>query len=123
MRKAKAIRPVALAKPSIWGPSGWHFLHSVASCYPERPTETEIQHYLVFFNSIGPVLPCKLCRSHYADYLARHPLDKALRSGREALVLWWFRFHNFVRRRLGKKPYTRQNLPQYFEQKVGKTLP
>ena len=46
----------------IWGPSAWHFLHTVAYSYPENPTQNDIYNYNIFFNNIQYILPCPRCR-------------------------------------------------------------
>ena len=108
--------PLNLASPSLWGSAGWKMLHAVASTYPLKPTPQDQVHYRQFFTSLGPVLPCKLCRPHYIEYLEKHPLERALGS-RTKLVNYVFRFHNHVNRRIGKRIYRKEDLPEYFGQK------
>jgi FAD-linked sulfhydryl oxidase len=88
------------AKPSVWGPPAWTFLHSVTMTYPEHPTAEDAENMEKFLDSVGPILPCKLCRSKYHDYLAQHRPD--LRD-RDHLVRWMIRLHNSINTRL-KKP-------------------
>lgn len=113
MKYSKEWKVVPRMKPSEWGSSGWEFLHSIASTYPEYPTPEEKQNYHLFFQSLGPVLPCKACRPHYEDYILHHPIQKALTS-RSTLAHYLFHFHNHVNRRLGKPILHRSSLPQYF---------
>jgi len=105
---------VPLAAPSLWGNAAWHFLHAVASTFPQTPTQEDKQHYYMFFRSVGPVLPCKICRPYYTDYLRRHNLWRAL-SSRMTLANYFHRFHNHVNRRLGKKQFRKSELNQYFQ--------
>lgn len=114
------IKIIPIMNPKEWGPSGWFFLHSIVSAYPEHPTESEKKHYESFFLSLGPVLPCILCRPHYMEYLQKHPLHKALDS-RPALVQYFFQFHNNVNRRLGKPIQRKSSLSQYFYNSLTKT--
>ena len=113
MKYSKEWEGIPRMKPSQWGPSGWDFLHSIASTFPEHPTPQEKQDYEIFFKSLGSVLPCKACRPHYHDYILQHPLTTALTS-RKTLVYYLFHFHNHVNRRLGKPILHRSSLPQYF---------
>ena len=107
-------QPRVIVGPKEWGPSGWMFLQSIASAYPDHPTKEEQEDYLRFFSSVGPVLPCKICRPHYHEYLQTHPLQKALTS-KDALVSYFFHFHNHVNQRLGKPQKYRTSLPQFFQ--------
>lgn len=113
------MKPKVLASPNEWGSSAWNFLHCVASTYPEHPSREEQQQYLLFFQSLGPILPCRLCRPHYQSYLERFPIEEALES-RCRLSDYLFKFHNHVNQRLGKPLYRKHDLKQYFGQKSKK---
>ena len=52
-------------KPPGWGPSAWHFLHTVALSYPNNPTESDKMMFKTFFETLGEMLPCESCRIHY----------------------------------------------------------
>ena len=47
---------------SVWGPSMWHYLHTMSFNYPVKPTPEEKKHYKEFILSLQHVLPCKYCR-------------------------------------------------------------
>ena len=47
---------------SVWGPSMWHYLHTMSFNYPVNPTKEEKKHYKDFILSLQHVLPCKYCR-------------------------------------------------------------
>jgi FAD-linked sulfhydryl oxidase len=91
------------AKPSVWGRPAWFFLHSVSMTYPEHPTTEDMENMARFLESLGPILPCKLCRSKYSEYLETHPPD--LRN-RDRLVRWMIALHNNVNTRLKKPRWT-----------------
>lgn len=90
---------------SAWGPAAWHFLTSVAFTYPKKPNETDKKIYRDFFTLVKNVLPCKMCRAHYAEHLEKEPLK--LDSCRQ-LTEWVIGVHNDVNRRTGRRviPYT-----------------
>ena len=46
---------------SVWGPSMWHYLHTMSFNYPVKPTQKK-KHYKEFILSLQHVLPCKYCR-------------------------------------------------------------
>jgi hypothetical protein len=87
-------------KPSCWGPTAWHFLHSVAMGYPENVTnspedKTISNNYRIFFESLEFVLPCEWCKLHYKKNLTILPINDYL-DGRRNLSLWVYKFHNLV---------------------------
>ena len=47
---------------SVWGPSMWHYLHTMSFNYPVKPTPEDKKHYKEFILSLQHVLPCKYCR-------------------------------------------------------------
>jgi FAD-linked sulfhydryl oxidase len=93
---------MTFANPNVWGSSGWVLMHCIANTYPESPTPAEKTHYFRFFDSLKNVLPCKLCRKHYNEWLEMFPIRKYLGS-RQQLKDWVFRLHNYVNQRLQKK--------------------
>ena len=87
-------------KPSYWGPTAWHFLHSVVMGYPEIITDSESDQliaskYKSFFESLEFILPCDWCKIHFKENLKALPIDEYLGSRRN-LVLWLYKFHNLV---------------------------
>jgi hypothetical protein len=88
---------------SIWGPLGWMTLHSVASCYPDTPVQSEkalMQTWLDMFQS---TITCPSCREHFGIALGsyRRQYPQMLNS-REEFLLATFRLHNAVNRRINK---------------------
>ena len=88
---------------SIWGPLGWMTLHSVASCYPDIPVQSEkalMQTWLDMFQS---TITCPSCREHFGialgSYRRQYP---QMLSSREEFLLATFRLHNAVNRRINK---------------------
>ena len=93
------------ARPSVWGSSAWRFLHCTCMTYPEKPSPQQKQDMYNFLTSIGPILPCKLCRPKYAEYIASHPFRL---SSRRALVNWMIDLHNHINERLHKTVLSRE---------------
>lgn len=88
--------------PSSWGPPGWVFLHCVSLTYPRIPTAADKKKYHRFFDSLGDVLPCKLCRAEYKKWTQKNPVAPHLVS-RKALSLWLIDLHNNVNLKKNKK--------------------
>jgi len=82
-------------------------LHSVASLYPDSPTETERQLMITWLDLFRDTITCPSCQAHFAELLAnyRAQFPNMLYSRRDFL-LFTFRAHNAVNRRIGKPVYT-----------------
>jgi len=91
---------------SIWGPLGWMTLHSVASLYPDAPTETERQLMITWLDLFRDTITCPSCQAHFAELLTnyRAQFPNMLYSRRDFL-LFTFRAHNAVNKRIGKPIY------------------
>jgi hypothetical protein len=91
---------------SIWGPMGWMTLHSMASLYSDNPSPSEKQLMTTWLDMFRDTITCPHCKEHFGDmlsaYKARFPL---LLSSRKELLLFTFRAHNAVNRRLSKPLY------------------
>lgn len=96
-------RPVIteIINPNHWGPSCWHFLHSVSLSYPLTPTEDEKKHMYNFFHALKHVLPCVTCKVDFAQMLEDDPIERHLQS-RQALSRWLVDKHNAVNLKTGK---------------------
>lgn len=104
--------------PKVWGRSGWIFLFSVALCFPENPSFQQIHNYTRFFNYLQYVLPCEICRLHYAGHLNQVKIDQYVTS-RDNLFLWVLKVHNLVNKQTGKPSITRADVLRiYFDDNI-----
>lgn len=78
----------------------WRVMHSVAFTYPDTPEPETRKDYIDFFRSIGNVIPCPSCRTHYNKYLEENPIQG---EDRESLARWVYDLHSTVNERT-KKP-------------------
>jgi len=88
---------------SIWGPLGWMTLHSMASLYPDEPTAAEKALMDTWLDLFAGTITCPSCKEHFQEqlqaYKARFP---QLLESRASFLLFSFRVHNSVNRRLNK---------------------
>ena len=88
---------------SIWGPLGWMTLHSVASCYPNTPLPSESILMNTWLDMFQSTITCPSCREHFgitlSSYRRKYP---QMLNSREEFILFTFRVHNAVNRRLNK---------------------
>jgi len=91
--------------PSTWGPFFWHTMHIIALGYPNEPTYAEKRAAKEFFESLLHLIPCPICRIHYANHLKANPVSPSLDT-RKDLFTWTVKIHNLVNKDLGKPEYT-----------------
>ena len=91
---------------SIWGPLGWMTLHSMASLYPDVPTQSERQLMFSWLDMFAATITCPSCREHFTELLGsyRQKYPNMLDS-RSTFLLFSFRAHNSVNARLSKPVY------------------
>lgn len=92
---------------TIWGPLGWMTLHSTACAYPETPTNSERELMTTWLDMFRDTITCPTCKEHFTQMLAnyRATFPNMLQS-RHEFVMFTFRAHNAVNRRLNKPVYS-----------------
>ncbi len=94
--------------PQVWGPFFWHTIHIVAMGYPEEPTYTHKKAAKEFYESLQVLVPCPICREHYAQHLKELPITPHLDS-RKDLFKWTVVLHNRVNKDLGKPEFSERD--------------
>ena len=88
---------------SVWGPSLWHYLHTMSFNYPVKPTNQDKKNYKAFVMSLQHVLPCKYCRMNFKKNIKDVPLGAKQLKNREGFSRWMFNLHEHINKMLGKK--------------------
>lgn len=88
---------------SIWGPSMWHYLHTMSFGYPVNPTKQQKTHYRNFILNLQNVLPCKYCRMNLTNNFKVHPLKMCHMESRDKFSRYIYKLHEIVNKMLGKK--------------------
>ena len=91
--------------PDVWGPIFWNTMHIVSLGYPVAPTDAEKAGAKAFFESLAIVLPCPICRDHYAQQLKESATNGSLEEAVQSkgqLIYWVWDIHNKVNTMLGK---------------------
>lgn len=99
--------------PPVWGPFFWHTIHIVALGYPKEPTYTDKRAAKEFYESLVFLIPCGICREHYAKHLQAKPISTYLDS-RKDLFKWTIMIHNEVNQMLKKPSWTEQEVIDYY---------
>lgn len=88
---------------TVWGPSMWHYLHTMSFNYPIRPSAAEQRHYREFVLGLRNVLPCRHCRTNLAKNLRALPLRKKHLRDRDSFSRYVYELHELVNKMLGKR--------------------
>lgn len=99
--------------PSVWGPFFWHTMHLAALGYSSNPTNAEKRAAKEFYESLVYMIPCPVCKTHYADFLLKYPLTPSL-DNRGDLFRWTVQIHNAINESLHKKQYTEADAIRFY---------
>jgi len=88
---------------TVWGPSMWHYLHTMSFNYPVNPTNDDKHHYMKFVLNLKYVLPCGKCRKNFRKNLKRLPLTISQMQSRETFSKYIYDLHELINTMLGKK--------------------
>ena len=78
-------------------------LHSTAFAYPESPTKSESDLMSSWLDMFRDTITCPTCKEHFTTMLASYRAQfPNMLSSRQEFVLFTFRAHNAVNRRLRK---------------------
>jgi hypothetical protein len=84
-----------------WGPPLWFSLHTIASTYPDVPSEDRRQSIVNMMDGLSKNMPCGICGAHLQDYLSRIPIYPSTES-KAALEEYIYNLHEDVNERNGK---------------------
>ena len=88
---------------TVWGPSMWHYLHTMSFNYPINPTEHDKKYYREFILNLQYVLPCKHCRINLKKNFKQMPLTMEHMKNRYNYSLYIYKLHEHVNKMLNKK--------------------
>lgn len=100
--------------PSVWGPFFWHTMHISALGYPSSPSYGHKKAAKEFFESLIFLIPCPVCREHYAEFMKSMPVTPFL-DRREDLFKWTVELHNAVNQKLGKPRFTELESIEFYK--------
>ena len=116
MTKSVKKDPNPNMRTKSWGPPTWFAVTCFLMGYPKtNPTKTQRRIYKSFLKLLGEVLPCNLCRDSYRKYIKDLPMTDRVMSSRRNLVMWFFKIHNKVNKKLNCKVLTQPQLNKKFQ--------
>lgn len=87
---------------TIWGPSMWHYLHTMSFNYPTEPTPENKRQYKDFIYNLQYVLPCGKCRNNLKKNLKKYPLKYEHMKSRHSFSLYIYNLHEQINKMLHK---------------------
>ncbi|ABF70635.1 hypothetical protein [Trichoplusia ni ascovirus 2c] len=97
--------PLFVGGPDVWGPHFWFLLHWFSDKYlSSKQFHAQSYHDAAWLiRNIHAVIPCITCAQEAYEYGQKHLLlFRQITANPMEYALYWFRFHNFVNRRLNK---------------------
>ena len=94
---------------TVWGPSMWHFLHTMSFNYPVHPSSEDKKHYRDFIYSLRHILPCKYCRINLKNNLDKVPITAKDLKNRESFSRYIYNLHETVNKMLKKNSHLSYN--------------
>lgn len=88
---------------TVWGPSMWHYLHTMSFNYPTNPTARDKLHYRRFVLNLQNVLPCRHCRENLKKNFKARPLRLCDMENRDKFSRYIYNLHEIINKLLGKK--------------------
>jgi hypothetical protein len=88
---------------TVWGPSMWHYLHTMSFNYPVKPSCIEKERYRNFVLHLKYVLPCGKCRKNLCNNFQKLPLKMSHMSSRATFSKYMYDLHELINTMLGKK--------------------
>lgn len=88
---------------SVWGPSLWHYLHTLSFNYPWKPTPEQKESYKNQILLLQKTLPCKYCRINLKNNFKMCPLRNCHMKNRDTFSRYVYQLHETVNKMLGKK--------------------
>lgn len=87
---------------TVWGPSLWHYLHTMSFNYPVKPKISDKLNYMRFIKLLKHVLPCYYCRINLRKNFKYLPLTMKCMKNRETFSLYLYNLHEHINKMLGK---------------------
>ena len=87
---------------TVWGPSMWHYLHTMSFNYPVKPTNQDKKNYRNFILNLQNTLPCGNCRKNLKNNFKAHPLTIDCMKNRNSFSRYIYKLHEVINKMLGK---------------------
>ena len=80
----------------VWGPSLWHYLHTMSFNYPVNPIIFQKKKYRELILNMQYTLPFKHCRTNLTKNLKNKPLQPCHLKNRETFSKYIYELHEVI---------------------------
>lgn len=87
---------------SVWGPTMWHYLHTMSFNYPVNPTVKDKENYRNFILNLENCLPCGKCRKNLHKNFKKLPLTMKCMESRSTFSRYVYKLHELINKMLHK---------------------
>jgi hypothetical protein len=94
-----------------WQRITWHLFHTLSLNYNDKYKE----EYIIFFNSLKTIIPCRICRNHYIDNINRDNMEIEKNINSDKIFNWTVDLHNSVNKMHRKKIWSHDEARKYYE--------
>ena len=98
-------------EPQHWGAHAWITEHTIVSALPQTLTKEIKEALSNRVYSMCHLTPCEKCRDHHNSFVGQFPPQ--FESALDAQT-WWWKYHNYVNRLLGKAELSWDQLQKRF---------
>jgi len=95
-----------------WQRITWHILHTISLHY----NDTYRNEYIIFFNTLKTIIPCRICRNHYIENTNKENMQIENNINSERIFNWTIDLHNTVNKMHHKKLWNYNESRNYYEQ-------
>ena len=102
-----------MADPKEWGKVLWNIIHTVCEHLGNNTNiviqTDEIRYFKAFQNKLFYILPCKVCRKHYKEYL-KNMRNVQYNEFKNYAREYFFNLHNNIRISKGEELFKKEDL-------------
>lgn len=91
--------------PTVWGPSYWFFLHTIAFNYPKNPTTIQKKIHYRLIHNLHEFIPSKSIANTFVKILEKYPVTPYLDTQKD-FIKWMHFIHNKINEKLEKPKIT-----------------
>jgi len=105
-----------MADPKEWGPTLWKIIHIVSEQLGKNTNiimqKDEMTYYKAFQRKVYYILPCKICRIHYKEYM-KNIKDIEYADFKKHSKIFYLNLHNELNIRNSSNQFTFEELDTY----------
>lgn len=97
-----------MASKDIWGPATWTLFHTLAEKVKDADFNELKTYMFIYIKRICGNLPCPDCAAHATQFISKFNPDQF--ASKQNFKIFLLNFHNSVNARIGKRPFTVEEL-------------